>query len=88
MLSLLRLGKENKMKIEYDKEVDAIYIYLQLKDSYKTIEIQEGINIDLDEESRLIGLEILDATKKYSLSDIFNLSTHNLILETETAIPA
>ena len=76
------------MKIEYDKEVDAIYIYLQLKDSYKTNEIQEGVNIDLDEEGRLIGLEILDATKKYSLSDIFNLSTHNLILETETAIPA
>lgn len=69
------------MKIEYDREVDALYIRIQEKYVARTREIADGVNIDLDEEGRLIGLEVLDATEKYSLSDIFNLSTENLILE-------
>ncbi len=69
------------MKIEYDKEVDALYIRIQEKKVFKTKEIEEGVNLDIDENGRIIGLEILDATKKYQLSDIFNLSTENLILE-------
>lgn len=76
------------MKIEYDREVDAVYIYLQNKEVTRTIEVQEGISIDLDDQGRLIGVEILDATKNYALSDIFNLSTHNLILEDELSVSA
>ncbi len=69
------------MKIEYDKEVDALYIRLQEKYVSRTQEVSEGLNVDLDEEGRLIGVEVLSAVKRYSLSDIFNLSTENLILE-------
>jgi len=69
------------MKIEYDKEVDALYIRLQEKHVNRTVEIEEGINIDLDKKGKLIGIEILDATERYSLSDIFNIATENLILE-------
>ncbi|MCX5844702.1 MAG: DUF2283 domain-containing protein [Deltaproteobacteria bacterium] len=69
------------MKIEYDREVDALYVRLQEKYVERTIEIEEGINIDLDESGKLIGIEILDATERYSLSDIFNISTENLILD-------
>jgi len=69
------------MKIEYDKEVDALYIRIQQKYVSRTEEISEGINLDFDEEGRLIGLEVLDAVKRYSLSDIFNLSTENLVFD-------
>jgi uncharacterized protein YuzE len=69
------------MKIEYDKEVDALYIRLQEKYVARTLEIEEGLNLDLDEEGKLIGLEVLDATERYTLSDIFNIATENLILE-------
>jgi len=69
------------VKIEYDKEVDALYIRLQEKYVARTLEIEEGLNLDLDEEGKLIGLEVLDATERYTLSDIFNISTENLILE-------
>lgn len=69
------------MKIEYDKEVDALYIRIQEKEVARTEEISEGVNLDFDADGRLIGLEVLGATKSYSLSDIFNLSTENLILE-------
>jgi uncharacterized protein YuzE len=68
------------MKIEYDKEVDALYIRIQEKDIARTQEVSDGINLDFDGEGRLIGLEVLDASKRYPSSDIFNLSTENLIL--------
>jgi uncharacterized protein YuzE len=64
-----------------NKEVDALYIRLQEKYVARTLEIEEGLNLDLDEEGKLIGLEVLDATERYTLSDIFNISTENLILE-------
>jgi uncharacterized protein YuzE len=69
------------MKIEYDREIDAVYIYLQEKNVAKTIELSEGVNIDFDSENKLIGVEVLDATKRYSLADIFNIRTENLILD-------
>ena len=69
------------MKIEYDREVDALYVRLQEKFVAKTVEVDEGINIDFDDGGRLIGLEILDATERYALSDIFNISTENLFPE-------
>ena len=69
------------MKIEYDREVDAIYIYLQQKQVVKTIELSNSVKVDLDEEGNLIGLEVLDASKRYSLADILNISTENLILD-------
>ena len=68
------------MRIEYDREVDALYLRLQEKYVARTIEIEEGLNLDLDENGKLIGLEVLDATERYSLADIFNISTENLVL--------
>ncbi|TKB69814.1 MAG: DUF2283 domain-containing protein [Nitrospira sp.] len=69
------------MKIEYDREVDALYIRIQEKVVGRTQEVSDGVNLDFDEEGRLIGLEILDAAKRYPMTDIFNFSTENLILE-------
>ena len=69
------------MKIEYDNEIDALYIRLQEKYVDRTVEIEEGLNIDLDKSGKMIGLEVLEASARYSLADIFNISTENLILE-------
>jgi len=68
------------MKIEYDREVDALYIRIQEKEVVRTQEVSDGVNLDFDVEGRLIGLEVLGASKKYPSSDIFNFSTENLIL--------
>ena len=55
------------MKLEYDKEVDAAYIYLgsSIKDgeAKKTIELNENIILDFDDKGKLLGVEILDASK-------------------------
>ena len=60
------------MKIEYDNEIDALYIRLQEKYVDRTLEIEEGLNIDLDESGKMIGLEVLDAVERYSLADFAN----------------
>lgn len=40
------------MKIEYDREVYALYIRLQEKYVTKTVEIEEGLNLDLDDKEK------------------------------------
>lgn len=69
------------MKIEYDREVDALYIRIQDKKVSRTKEIEEGINLDIDADGKIIGLEIIGAVERYNQKDIFNIATENLILE-------
>ena len=72
------------MKIEYDKEVDALYIRIQEKKVARTKEVEEGINLDIDEDGKIIGLEIIGATERYKKEDIFSIATENLMM-TEAA---
>ncbi len=69
------------MRIEYDRDVDALYIRIQEKEIAESREVSDGVILDLDEQGLVIGFEVLDAARNYSLRDIFNLSTENLILE-------
>lgn len=69
------------MKIEYDREVDALYIRIQDKKVSRTKELEEGINLDIDADGKIIGLEIIGAVERYNQKDIFNIATENLILE-------
>lgn len=66
-------------KVEYDKEVDAAYVYLQYPikggEVKKTIELNENIILDFDQKEKLLGVEILNASKvmnKKALLGIIN----------------
>lgn len=63
------------------REVDALYIRIQEKEISQTKEVVEGINLDIDKEGKIIGLEVLGAAERYSLKDTLNISTENLVLE-------
>lgn len=60
------------MKITYEKKIDAAYIYItnitpgEVKKTYlcDPIEINGIINLDFDINGVLIGIEVLDASKK------------------------
>ena len=69
------------MKIEYDKEADALYIQLRDARVDDNIDIEEGVTVDLDQNKHIVGLEILDASKKLSLRDISNITIENIPLE-------
>ena len=63
------------MKIEYDREVDALYIRIQEKYVALTEELEEGINLDIDEDGKIIGLEIIGILERYDRKDIFNIAS-------------
>ena len=56
------------MEVRYDKEVDAMYIYAEQGKSEYSEEIGEGIIIDVSKEGKVVGMEILDASEKFSPS--------------------
>ena len=55
------------MKVNYDREVDAVYIELSQSKPDGVIEVAEGINIDVTSDGKIVGIELLDATRKVSL---------------------
>ncbi|MEK6681740.1 MAG: DUF2283 domain-containing protein [Nitrospirota bacterium] len=69
------------MKIEYSKEADAIYVYFKEEYVAKSKEIEDGVIIDFDEKGQLIGIEVLDVSQRFSLSDIVNVNIVNLPVE-------
>ncbi len=69
------------MKIEYSKDVDALYIRLREARITDSMDIEEGVTVDLDEGGHIVGIEILDASEKLELSDLVNISIENLPLE-------
>ena len=58
------------MKISYDPEADALYIQFQEGSAGKTKKVEEGILIDLDEQGRLLGIEILGVSEWMPLSKL------------------
>ena len=68
------------MKIEYDKEVDALYIRIEETEIAKTNEIEEGINLDFSADGKLVGVEILNARERYKAKDLFSINTEALVL--------
>jgi len=69
------------MKIEYSKEADAIYVYFKEEFVAKSKEIEDVVVIDFDEKGQLIGIEVLDVSQRFSLSDIVNVNIENLPVE-------
>jgi uncharacterized protein YuzE len=56
------------MKISYDSEVDALSIVFR-ETTVTTKHLGEGIAADYDSEGRLVGLEILDAVRRFGGRD-------------------
>ncbi len=75
------------MKIEYDKEADALYIQLREASVDDNIDIEEGVTVDLDEKKHIVGIEILDASKRLSLKDLVNITIENLPVEKVETVP-
>ena len=52
------------MKVTYDPETDTLTITLRVTHISESDELQEGFIADYDSEGNIVGLEILDASKK------------------------
>ncbi len=60
------------MKVYYDDEVDALYLKLGDESPEGVIEIAEGVNLDTTSEDKIVGIEILNASKKIDLKTILS----------------
>lgn len=61
------------MKVEYDKEADAAYIQFSTKRPDGAVEMQEGVILHTTSNSEIVGIEILDASKKMPVKSLYRL---------------
>jgi uncharacterized protein YuzE len=61
------------MKTEFDKEADAAYIYFKEignGEVAETITLNDSVNVDLDKNGKVLGIEILDASEHLPSSSL------------------
>ena len=61
------------MKVRYDKEIDAAFLQFSSKRPAGGIEIKEGVILHVTDKNRIVGLEILDASERIPLRNLFKL---------------
>lgn len=67
-------------RIKYDPEADAAYIKVKAGKVSDTVEINEDMFVDVDSHRHIIGLEILNfSKKKVNLNELIARQFGNLI---------
>ncbi|WP_135605626.1 DUF2283 domain-containing protein [Methanococcoides sp. NM1] len=69
-------------KYDYDSQSDSVFFYGTDKEYEYSIDL-DGIIIDFSEDKQIMGVEILDASKKFNLSksDLHNIKHFNALIE-------
>jgi uncharacterized protein YuzE len=52
------------MKVQYDPQADAMYIRLAAGEVADSDEVREGVVIDYDAQGRVLGIELLDVSRR------------------------
>jgi uncharacterized protein YuzE len=69
------------MQIWYDREVDALYILLREIPATDSLDVEEGVTVDLDEKGHIVGLEILDASERLGKEQLHSVTLKDLAWE-------
>ncbi len=62
------------MKVYYDNKVDALYLKFNNKNPDGAVEISDGLNIDTTSDDKIVGIEILDASKRIDIKTFLSYS--------------
>ncbi len=52
----------NKPTVHYDAKSDVLYFLVREGEEDRFVEVAEGVNVELDEQGQLLGVEILNAS--------------------------
>ena len=52
------------MRVRVDQGADAVYLNLTDRPIMDSAEVADGVIVDYDAEGRIVGIEILDASKR------------------------
>ena len=66
------------MEITYDKEADAMYIEFRNGEFDRNKKIDDFTIIDLDVEGNILGIELLDVSKRIPLESLSQVNVKNL----------
>jgi len=71
------------MRVHYDNDVDALYIKLGNQKPDGVVEISEGVNLDTTAENKIVGIEILHASKKMNIKTLlsYELEIHKKLIK-------
>jgi uncharacterized protein YuzE len=72
------------MRVRVDHAADAVYLNLTDRPIKDSAEVADGIVVDYDNEGRIVGVEILDASKRTDEPDALKNSVSNCRLSGET----
>lgn len=67
------------MKITFDREADAVYIELNEGEFVSNKKIDEDTIIDLDKNRNILGIELLNVSKRISKDFLSDISVKNLV---------
>jgi len=57
------------MKIEYDREVDAVYIQILNEPIKESEEVAHDVIVDFTADNRVAGIEVLNASKRIEIME-------------------
>ena len=61
------------MEVRYDKKTDAAFIRFSSKRPVGGVEVKEGVILHVTDEDKIVALEILDASRRVPLKNLFKL---------------
>ena len=70
------------MRIEFDPEADALYIRFLDTKPVDNRDLEDGLTVDLDDQKRLIGIEILDVSHRFPPETLATITVQNLLTTT------
>lgn len=65
------------MKITFDKEADAMYIYLKNKKVFRSEDITNDTIVDFDKEGNVVGIELLFVSKRMPIEKLSHIDIIN-----------
>ncbi len=70
------------MKLHYYPETDSLYVEFKATPGTETLEVTDGLNVDLDADGEVVGLDIDHASARL---DLHTLETDSLPLRATKA---
>ena len=58
------------MKLHYCPETDSLYIELKTASGVETLEVADGLNVDLDDKGEVVGFDIDHASQRLDLATL------------------
>lgn len=68
------------MLIEYDHQADAVYLSLAKRKEkvWKSREVEPGVIVDLNKNKKVIGIELLEVSRRLKPSELFQFSVKHV----------